>query len=91
MYIYGAWIDARTLHNELGVKKKFADWIKTRIDKYEFIENDDYKLDFPKRGNQTSHGGDRKSLYYSLTLDWKLTVAKTGKRKNVKVIVENMI
>lgn len=57
----GSWIDARTLHNELGVKKKFADWIKTKIDKYEFIENDDYKLDFPKRGNQTSHGGDRKS------------------------------
>lgn len=53
----------------MGVKKKFADWIKTRIDKYEFIENEDYKLDFPKKGNQNSHGGDRKSLHYSLTLD----------------------
>lgn len=65
----GSWIDARTLHKELGVKKKFADWIKIRIDKYEFIEIDDYKLDFPKKGNQNSHGGDRKSLHYSLTLD----------------------
>ncbi len=65
----GAWIDARTLHKELNVRKKFADWIKVRIDKYEFLENDDYKLDFPKKGNQNSHGGDRKSLCYSLTLD----------------------
>lgn len=53
----GSWIDARTLHKELKVGKVFANWIKDRINKYEFIENE----------------------------DWKLTFAKTGKRKNVKV------
>ena len=65
----GSWIDARTLHNQLGVKKKFADWIKMKIEKYEFVESEDYKLDFPKKRNQNLHGGDRKSKDYSLTLD----------------------
>ena len=65
----GSLINARTLHKELGVKKKFADWIKMRIEKYEFVNGEDYKLDFPKKGNQNSHGGDRKSKTYSLTLD----------------------
>ncbi len=65
----GSWIDARTLHKELKVGKDFTTWIKGRISKYEFVENEDYKLDSPKRVNQNSHGGDRKSKIYSLTLD----------------------
>lgn len=65
----GSWIDARTLHKELKVGKVFVNWIKDRINKYEFVENEDYKLDLPNLANQKSHGGDRKSLHYSLTLD----------------------
>lgn len=65
----GSWIDARTLHKELGVGKDFTTWLKGRISKYEFVEKEDYKFCSPKRGNQVSHGGDRKSKYYSLTLD----------------------
>lgn len=65
----GSWIDARTLHKELRVGKDFTTWLKGRIKKYDFIKNEDYKLDSPKREDQVSHGGDRKSKYYSLTLD----------------------
>lgn len=65
----GSWIDARTLHKELKVGKVFANWIKDRINKYEFVENEDFKLDLPNLANQKSHGGDRKTKYYSLTLD----------------------
>jgi len=66
----GSWVDARTLHQELKVGKDFTTWIKGKIKKYEFINGEDYKLDSPKRGNQnSSHGGDRKSKTYSLTLD----------------------
>lgn len=68
-YDYGSWIDARTLHKELKVGKDFTNWIKGRISKYEFIEQEDYKLDSPVLANQNSHGGDRKTKYYSLTLD----------------------
>ena len=35
-------VSARDLHEFLGVKSKFADWIKNRIEKYDFIENVDY-------------------------------------------------
>lgn len=69
IYVYDSLIDARTLHKELGVGKDFTTWLKGKISKYEFIENEDWKLDSPKRGNQNSHGGDRKSKTYSLTLD----------------------
>ena len=69
VYDYGAWIDARTLHKELKVGKFFPNWIKGRINKYEFVENEDFKLDLPNLANQKSHGGDRKTKYYSLTLD----------------------
>ena len=65
----GSWINAKTLHKELKVGKDFTTWIKGRISKYEFVENEDYKLDSPKLVNQNSHGGDRKSKIYSLTLD----------------------
>ena len=65
----GSWVDARVLHSELKVGKDFTNWIKGRISKYEFIENEDYKFYPLKQTNQKSHGGDRKSKHYSLTLD----------------------
>ena len=35
-------INARELHERLGNKRKFADWIKQRIEQYDFIENQEY-------------------------------------------------
>lgn len=43
--------------------------IEDRISNFDFIENEDYKLDSPLKGNQNNKGGDRKTMYYSLTLD----------------------
>jgi len=59
--------DARTLHKELGVGKDFTTWIKGRISKYEFVENEDFKFS-PKVGKTSKQGG-RPSDDYSLTLD----------------------
>lgn len=77
----GSWINAKTLHKELKVGKDFTTWIKGRISKYEFVENEDYKLDSPKLVNQNSHGGDRKSKICSLTLDMaeELSMAENNK------------
>jgi phage anti-repressor protein len=62
--------NARDLHAFLDVGRDFATWIKDRIAEYGFSENDDYFLiDSPKRGNQKSRGGDRRSKDYHLTLD----------------------
>jgi len=71
----------------LGVGKDFTNWIKDRIKKYEFIENDDYKLDSPKRANQNSHGGDRKSKTYSLTLDMAKELSMVENNKVSKLMV----
>ncbi len=88
VYDYGAWIDARTLHKELKVGKVFANWIKDRINKYEFVESEDFKLDLPNLANQKSHGGDRKTKYYSLTLDMakELSMAENNKILKMRII-----
>lgn len=51
----GLWIDARTLHKELGVGKDFTTWLKGKIKKYEFTEHEDYKFS-PKRGKTSKQG-----------------------------------
>jgi phage anti-repressor protein len=58
--------NARTLHEFLGVGKRFASWITERINEYGFIENQDYVIisqnrEIIKRG--------RPATDYHLTLD----------------------
>lgn len=62
-------VNARDLHAFLEVGKDFSNWIKDRIRKYEFVENQDFILDSPILANQNSWGGDRRSKDYHLTLD----------------------
>jgi len=46
-------VNARDLHSFLGVGRDFSTWIKSRIEKYEFVENKDYcKLYFDSLGNR---------------------------------------
>ncbi len=61
-------VDARELHTFLEVGKMFAHWIQDRIQKYGFIENQDFVIDLPVSANQTGRGGDRRSKDYILTL-----------------------
>ena len=45
-------VNARELHIFLDSKQQFSDWIKNRIEKYEFVEGKDYqKLYFDYKGN----------------------------------------
>lgn len=50
---------------ELKVDKDFTIWLKGRIKKYEFIENEDWKLTFAKTGERRNVKVNK----YSLTLD----------------------
>lgn len=59
-------VDARSLHLFLESKRKFSDWIKSRLIKYGFIENEDFIL--ASQNCEAKHGGHNKSDYY-LTLD----------------------
>jgi phage anti-repressor protein len=47
--------DARELHNFLGVGKHFSTWIKSRIEKYRFIKDLDYKIHYK---SDTPNSGD---------------------------------
>ena len=61
-------INARELHEELKNRRQFADWIKQRIERYKFVENEDFITfhNFVKRGN--TNLGTRITEYY-LTVD----------------------
>lgn len=61
-------ISARELHEFLGNKRQFADWIKQRIEQYGFIENEDYST-FHKFVNRESSNLKSKTTEYVITLD----------------------
>ena len=58
------WISAKLLHNQLKVSRDFATWIKKQIEEMELLENVDYKIDSPLKGNQNNKGGDKRSINF---------------------------
>ncbi len=56
-------VSARELHEFLGVKSRFIDWIKNRVGKYKFLEDTDYVT----VSKNLETGG--RELDYALTLD----------------------
>ena len=73
----GFTIDARLLHEQLKVKKKFSTWIKSNIKDY--VENTDYITSSP-RGTDENQGKFENDLEYFLTLDLAKEIAMfTGK------------
>jgi len=62
-------VNARELHAKLESKQEFANWIKNRIKKYEFLENEDYfRFDKFIKGDEKGYG-NKKMLDYLLTID----------------------
>ena len=61
-------INARELHEALGSKRQFANWIRQRIDRYKFLEFQDFITfnNFVKRGKDNL--GTRLTEYY-ITID----------------------
>jgi len=59
-------VNARELHQKLGSKQDFSTWIKNRIEKYGFVENQDFEV-FHKI-MENSNGG-RSRIEYALSLD----------------------
>ena len=58
---------SRELHQFLEVGRDFTSWIKKRIEKYKFVENEDYQVisSFPQNGGK----GGRPKEEYLITLD----------------------
>ena len=62
-------INARELHKALKNKRQFANWIKQRIEKYEFIENEEYiRFNNFVKGDDNGYGNRTLTDYY-LTID----------------------
>lgn len=62
-------INARELHKALENKRKFADWIKQRIEKYKFIENQDFvRFHNFVKGDENGFGNKTIKEYY-LSID----------------------
>ena len=59
-------INARELHQFVESKQEFANWIKNRIAKYGFIENDDYLTNL---SNRIDKKAGKKRIDYLITLD----------------------
>ncbi len=64
-------VDARDLHEFLGVGKDFSTWLKDRIEKYGFTEGEDYVEVFPNFGENSglTDKGGRPTRNYLLSLD----------------------
>lgn len=72
-------VDARKLHEVLGSKRQFADWIKQRIEKYDFVENVDYtsvhkfvNVNFTQ--DEVNAMSPQQRSRYGITTEYKLTV-----------------
>lgn len=59
-------VSARELHSFLESKRDFSNWIKDRIEKYGFIENQDFEV-FNKFGENPN--GGRPQIEYALSID----------------------
>lgn len=81
-------INARDLHNFLEIGKEFSNWIKDRINKYGFIENQDYIIiqdnAFANSGNHTSCGFKTK-IEYHLTIDMAKELSMVEKNEKGKI------
>ena len=64
-------INARDLHSFLEVGRKFSTWIKDRIEKYEFVEDQDFIIISQNRETIDKNGYNKVSvaIEYSITFD----------------------
>ncbi|WP_455475725.1 antA/AntB antirepressor family protein [Bartonella sp. B17] len=74
-------VNARELHAFLEVGKDFSNWIKDRINRYNFIENQDYIV-FTNFGENLQ--GGRPSKDYALTLDMAKELAMVERNEKGK-------
>lgn len=77
----GQIISARELHEFLEVKRDFTTWIKGRIEKYNFIENEDFQMTSLIHQIGGIKGGDRKSKDYLIAMDMAKELSMIEKRE----------
>ena len=72
-------VNARELHKFLGVGKDFSSWIKDRISKYGFVENQDYSS-FTEIGEREVGATVRKEYALSLDMAKELSMVENNEK-----------
>lgn len=75
----GSLINARELHAFLESRQKFADWIKNRIERYDFEEGKSYFLNLGNRLDGLA-GKPRKEYYLTLGMAKELAMVESNKK-----------
>jgi phage anti-repressor protein len=74
-------VNARELHVALEVKRDFSTWITNRIEKYGFVEDEDYQIIVPKTGDYSGPGNPN-----FVAVDYLLTL---GMAKELAIVENN--
>ncbi|WP_143821083.1 antA/AntB antirepressor family protein [Motiliproteus sp. MSK22-1] len=69
-------VSARKLHEVLGVGRDFTNWIRSRIQQYGFVENQDFIVCSPKRGSKQRGGHNAKEHYVTLDMAKELAMVE---------------
>ena len=79
-------VNARELHAFLEVQTRFNDWIKNRIEKYEFVENQDFLVVTEKNVAEKSMTYDnwQGRIEYHITLDMAKELAMVERTEKSK-------
>ncbi|ETS07662.1 antA/AntB antirepressor family protein [Bartonella henselae] len=72
-------VNARDLHAFLEAKRDFSNWIKDRINKYSFIENQDYIV-FANFGENLQGGRPSKDYALTLSVAKELSMVENNKK-----------
>lgn len=74
-----ATVNARELHNFLGVGKDFSNWIKDRIESFGFVENQDFVCS-PILVSEGRGGHNRKDYFLSLDMAKELSMVERNEK-----------
>lgn len=74
----GQAVNARELHTFLQSKQQFADWIKNRIDKYNFTDNEDYLVHKFMKGENT--GFERIDYWLSVDMAKEICMLEANEK-----------
>lgn len=72
-------VNARELHAFLGVGRDFSNWMKDRIDKFGFAENQDYEV-FANFGDNPQGGRPQKEYALSIDMAKELSMVENNER-----------
>ena len=72
-------VNARELHEFLEVGKDFSNWIKGRIEQYEFIENTDYEV-IASFGENPSGGRPKQEYIISIDMAKELSMVERNEK-----------